>query len=267
MSGGPILELEHVSFAYPGRPVLSDVSLQVEAGARLALLGPNGSGKSTLVRLLARILRPVGGRVLLEGRDLGAFSAREIASRIAVVPQETALDFPFSVTEVVLMGRSPHLGGLGFEGDRDLEVAARVMEQAGVADVKDRLFHELSGGEKQRVVIARALAQEPRILLLDEPATFLDLKHVGEIFDLLHELSRSQGITLLLVLHDLNLAALYCDRIAFLRGGCILAAGATDETLNYENIRETYDTDVYVTVNDLSGRLNVLPLARRKGEA
>jgi iron complex transport system ATP-binding protein len=267
MSGGPVLAIEKVSFAYARRPpVLSDVSLEVPAGARLALLGPNGAGKSTLVRLLARILRPSSGRVLLDGRDLGSFTARELARRIAVVPQETALDFPFSVTEVVLMGRSPHLGGLGFEGERDLEVAARVMAQAGVTELGDRLFHELSGGEKQRVVIARALAQEPRILLLDEPATFLDLKHVTEIFDLLLELSTSERITLVIVLHDLNLAALYCDRVAFLRGGRILAAGPTDQTLDYMNIKETYETDVYVTVNDLSGRLNVLPLARGKVE-
>lgn len=267
MTSRPHLEIDGVSFSYPGRRVLDGVSLRIPQGQRFALLGPNGSGKSTLVRLLSRGLRPSAGRILLDGRDLGDFSARDLARRIAVVPQETALDFPFSVTEVVLMGRSPHIGGLGFESDRDLEAAERAMRQAGVIDLAGRIFHELSGGEKQRVVIARALAQEPQILLLDEPATFLDIKHVVEIFDILLDLSVSRGITLVVVLHDLNLAALYCDRVAFLKEGRVLAVGTTEEVFTYSNIRETYGTDVYITVNDLTGSLNVLPLRRGQPRA
>jgi iron complex transport system ATP-binding protein len=176
------------------------------------------------------------------------------------VPQETALDFPFSVLEVVLMGRAPHLGGFGFEGDRDLEAAERAMTRTGVAGLAARYFHELSGGEKQRVVIARALAQEAEILLLDEPTTFLDIRHVVEIFDLLTELSRDHGITLVVVLHDLNLAALYLTRLAFVKAGRLHACGAPEDVLTYQTIREVYETDVYVHRNDLTGKLNVLPL-------
>jgi iron complex transport system ATP-binding protein len=255
-----IVRVESVSFGYRDRAVLRDVSLEVARGERFGVLGPTGSGKSTLVRLLSRVLRPSGGRISLGGRELSRYSARELARRVAVVPQETALDFPFSVLEVVLMGRAPHLGGFGFEGDRDLEAAERAMAQAGVGDLSGRFFHELSGGEKQRVVIARALAQEPEVLLLDEPTTFLDIRHVVEIFDLLTRLSAERGLTLVIVLHDLNLAALYLSRLAFLKAGRVVACGAPDTVLDYRTIREVYETDVYVHRNDLTGKLNVLPL-------
>ena len=254
------LHVERVSFAYRERPVLHDVSLEVAPGERFGLLGPTGSGKSTLVRLLSGVLRPASGRVSLGERDLATVSARDLARRVAVVPQETALDFPFSVLEVVLMGRAPHLGGFGFEGDRDLEAAELAMARTGVSDLSGRFFHELSGGEKQRVVIARALAQEPELLLLDEPTTFLDIRHVVEIFELLCGLSTEQGITLVVVLHDLNLAALYLNRLAFLKAGRVLASGDTEQVLDYRTIREVYETDVYVHRNELTGTLNVLPL-------
>lgn len=267
MSEAAIVRLEEATFSYPGREVLKGISLEVGRGERFGLLGPTGSGKSTFVRLLSRVLKPKQGRILLGGRDLAGYSARDLARRVAVVPQETALDFPFSVLEVVLMGRAPHLGGFGFEGDRDIEAAERAMARTGVADLAGRFFHELSGGEKQRVVIARALAQEPEVLLLDEPTTFLDIKHVVDIFELLSTLSSAEGITLILILHDLNLAALYLTRLALLKGGRLLACGDPEEVLTYRNIRETYDTDVYIQRNDLTGRLNVLPLGQVRSGA
>ena len=265
MTAEPVVRLEEVSFAYRDRSVLERVSLDVGRGERFGLLGPTGSGKSTLVRLLSRVLAPGSGRIVFAGRPLAGYSARELAQRIAVVPQETALDFPFSVLEVVLMGRAPHLGGFGFEGDRDLAAAERAMASTGIADLAGRFFHELSGGEKQRVVIARALAQEPELLLLDEPTTFLDIRHVVEIFELLSALSVERGITLIVVLHDLNLAALYLQRMAFLKHGRLHACGAPETVLTYRTIREVYETDVYVHRNDLTGKLNVLPLGTLKG--
>jgi len=252
--------VEGLSFAYRERQVLSDVSLDVTPGERFGLLGPTGSGKSTLIRLLSGVRRPSQGRIILGGRDLASYSPRERARKIAVVPQETALDFPFSVLEVVLMGRAPHLGGFGFEGDVDVAAAERAMARTGVLELSRRFFHELSGGEKQRVVIARALAQEAEVLLLDEPTTFLDIRHVVEIFELLTVLSKDQGITLVVVLHDLNLAALYLERLAFLKRGRLHACGAPEEVLSYQTIRDVYETDVYVHKNDLTGKLNVLPL-------
>jgi len=255
-----ILRIEDLAFSYRERQVLDGISLDVARGERFGVLGPTGSGKSTLVRILSRVLRPTSGRVTLQGRDLQSYSARDLARRVAVVPQETALDFPFTVLEVVLMGRSPHLGGFGFEGDRDVEAAERALARTGVGDLAGRFFHELSGGEKQRVVIARALAQEPQLLLLDEPTTFLDIRHVVEIFELLTTLSAECAITLVIVLHDLNLAALYLTRLAFLKKGRVVASGAPDDVLDYRTIREVYETDVYVHRNDLTGKLNVLPL-------
>jgi iron complex transport system ATP-binding protein len=255
-----MLSLERVGFAYRERPVIREVSLEIFRGERFGLLGPTGSGKSTLIRLLSRVLRPTQGRIVLDGGDLSECSAPALARRVAVVPQETALDFPFSVLEVVLMGRAPHLGGFGLEGDRDLQAAERAMAQTGIADLAGRFFHELSGGEKQRVVIARALAQEPEVLLLDEPTTFLDIRHVVDIFELLTRLSAKRSLTLVIVLHDLNLAALYLTRLAFLKAGRVVACGAPDAVLDYRTIREVYETDVYVHRNDLTGKLNVLPL-------
>jgi iron complex transport system ATP-binding protein len=263
---GVELRAENLRFSYGGQRVIDGVTLTVAPGDRLALVGPNGSGKSTLIRLLSGVLRPEEGRVLLEGRDLRSYRPRELARRIAVVPQETSLDFPFSVLEVTLMGRSPHLVGLGFEGDRDVAIAERCLELVGARSLGSRRFQELSGGEKQRVVIARALAQEPAVLLLDEPATFLDVKHVVDIFEVLVERSVSERISLVVVLHDLNLAALYCPRIALLKNGRLLAEGPTGEVLTYANVRATFETDVYVSRNDLTGTLNVLPLARRRFE-
>ena len=261
---GTMLRVDDVSFSYRDRRVLDGVSLDVGAGERFGLLGPTGSGKSTLIRLLSGIIRPSSGHLLLGGRPIRTYTPRELALRVAVVPQETSLDFPFSVLEVVLMGRTPHLGGFGFEGDRDLEAAERAMSRAGVADLAERFFHELSGGEKQRVVIARALAQEPEVLLLDEPTTFLDIRHVVEIFELLSTLSAEQGLTLFVVLHDLNLAALYLSRLALLKAGRVVAVGEPDNVLDYRTIRDVYETDVYVHRNDLTGKLNVLPLGSVK---
>jgi len=261
-----MLRLDAVSFAYRERAVLREMSLEIFRGERFGVLGPTGSGKSTLLRLLSRVLRPTHGRVSLAGHELSEYAAAALARRVAVVPQETALDFPFSVLEVVLMGRAPHIGGFGFEGDRDLEAAERAMAQTGVADLAGRFFHELSGGEKQRVVIARALAQEPEILLLDEPTTFLDIRHVVEIFELLTRLSKEHALTLVIVLHDLNLAALYLTRLAFLKAGRVIATGAPDAVIDYRTIREVYETDVYVHRNDLTGKLNVLPLGSLEKE-
>jgi iron complex transport system ATP-binding protein len=254
------IAIDGVSFAYGERRVLERVSLDVAPGERFGLLGPTGSGKSTLIRLMSGVLRPTAGRIVVDGRDLASYGPSERARKIAVVPQETALDFPFSVLEVVLMGRAPHLGGFGFEGDRDIAAAERAMQRTGVDDLSRRFFHELSGGEKQRVVIARALAQEAEVLLLDEPTTFLDIRHVVEIFELLAALADDHGITLVVVIHDLNLAALYLQRMAFLKAGRLHACGPPEEVLSYQTIRDVYETDVYVHTNDLTGKLNVLPL-------
>lgn len=261
-----MINLERVSFAYGSVQVVRNVSLSVARGELFGILGPNGSGKSTLIKLISRVLIPGAGRIVLDGRELGRYRREEIARRIAVVPQETGIEMPFSVLEVVLMGRSPHLGGFIFESQHDLAVARRAMEQTGIQNLAARAFHELSGGEKQRVVLARALAQEPEILLLDEPTAFLDIKHQVGVYDLIKELNRTTGLTVVSILHDLNLAALYCDRLALLWEGSLACLGTPVEVLTYANIKEVYGTEVYIGLNDITGKVHIFPLDRESRE-
>jgi iron complex transport system ATP-binding protein len=255
------IEAQGLRFSYGRAAVVDDVSLSLAPGEMLGVIGPNGSGKSTLMRLLSGVLRPAAGEIRVHGRPIGSYARRDLARAIAVVPQDTAIEFPFSVTEVVLMGRSPHLGGFAFEGDRDVELARRALQRTGVLELAARSIHELSGGERQRVILARALAQEADILLLDEPAAFLDIRHEVEIYDLLQALQR-EGKSVLTVLHDLNLAALYCDRVALLKAGRLVRLGAPAEVITYTALTEVYETEVYVDVNDVTGAVNVLPLSR-----
>jgi iron complex transport system ATP-binding protein len=254
------LHCEQVSFAYGAVEVLSAISCEVSAGEILGLLGPNGSGKSTLVRLMSGVRVPGAGNVTYDGRDLQTYSREELARAIAVVPQETAIELPFSVLEVVLMGRSPYLGKFGFESAHDLSVARRAMEHTGVAALATREVHALSGGERQRVILARALAQEPRVLLLDEPTAFLDIKHQVAVYDLMKQLSHEQGLAVVAILHDLNLAALYCDRLALLKAGHVFCQGTPEQVLTYANIKAVYETEVYIDLNDLTGKVQILPL-------
>jgi iron complex transport system ATP-binding protein len=262
MSGdrAAVLCCEQVSFAYGAVEVLSAISCEVSAGEILGLLGPNGSGKSTLVRLMSGVRAPRTGRVTYDGRDLQTYARDELARAIAVVPQETTIELPFSVLEVVLMGRSPYLGKFGFESAHDLAVAQRAMEHTGVAALATREVHALSGGERQRVILARALAQEPRVLLLDEPTAFLDIKHQVAVYDLIKQLSHEQGLAVVAILHDLNLAALYCDRLALLKAGRVFCQGVPDQVLTYANIKAVYETEVYIDLNTLTGKVQILPL-------
>ena len=174
--------------------------------------------------------------------------------------QDAPDGFDFTALEIVLMGRSPHLGRFGFERPLDLTIAYRAMEQTGVYQLAAREIHELSGGERQRVILARALAQDPRVLLLDEPTAFLDIKHQVEVYDLVKNLSRQGGLTVVASLHDLNLAALYCDRLALLKAGRLFCLGTPEQVLTYANIKTVYETEVYIGLNDITGKVHILPL-------
>ncbi len=259
------VELRAATFGYAGEAVLHEVSFAVDRGEFVGIIGPNGSGKSTLLRLMSGYLRPWQGQVLVEGRPVERYGRRELGRRIGVVPQETAVTFPFSVTEMVLFGRTPHVGGFGFEGEADLVAARRAMERTDTAHLARRAVTELSGGERQRVILARALAQEPAILLLDEPAAFLDIRHEVEMYDLLRDLQRG-GMTVVSVLHDLNIAALYCDRLLLLHEGRVARAGTAADVITYQTLTEVYGTEVYVAMNDITGCVNVLPLSREHRE-
>jgi iron complex transport system ATP-binding protein len=255
-----VLKAEGVAFRYGDEWVLDGISLEVSRREILGILGPNASGKTTLLRLLSGVMEPQRGRVLLEGREIRGLGRREVARRMAVVPQETPMIYPFTALEVVLMGRHPHLPPLGFEGPRDLEVARRSLERTGCAAQAGRNVNELSGGERQRVLIARALAQEPRLLLLDEPTVYLDLRHQLDFLDLLLGLHRQEGMTVVWVSHDLNLASLACERLVLLKGGRIHAMGNPQEVLTAGKIQEVYGRRVLVDQNPQSGTPRITPL-------
>jgi iron complex transport system ATP-binding protein len=258
------LSAEQVSFRYaPGSPlVVDEVSVRLTDGALTGILGPNGSGKTTLLRLLSGTRRPATGRVMLDERALASMSRREIAQHIAVVPQETELAFEYSAIEIVLMGRHPHLGLFTVEGPADIEIAQRAMQSTGTAHLAERPFHQLSGGEKQRVVIAAALAQSPRLLLLDEPTASLDLGFQLEVATLLKRLNRDAGVTMAISTHDLNLAAAVCRELIMMRAGRVVASGPINQVLTPENVRRLYDVEADVHVHAGTGHMTVVPVRR-----
>ena len=261
----PFLEVQNLSFAYGrgarARLVLSQVSLAIARGSMVGLLGPNGSGKTTLLRLMSGVLTPGTGAVRLEGRAVGRIARRDLARHVAVVPQETRATFDFTVLEMVLMGRYPHLGPFELEGPADVDIAREALRATGTSELEDRLFATLSGGEKQRVVIAAALAQASDMMLLDEPTTALDLRFQFEVLSVLRALNVERGTTIVVSTHDLNLAAALCERVVLLKDGQVLAQGATTETLTSSNIRALYNVDADVQFHPRAGHLTVVPLA------
>ena len=259
-----MLSADHLSFRYAADSplVVDDVSLRLADGALVGILGPNGSGKTTLLRLLSGTRKPSSGRVMLGDQPLDRLSRREVARRIAVVPQETELAFEYSAIEIVLMGRHPHLGVFTVEGPNDLRIAHEALVATGTAHLADRPFHELSGGEKQRVVIAAALAQSAGLLLLDEPTASLDLGYQLEVSSLLQRLNQQQGVTMAISTHDLNLAASICRELILMRDGRVLATGPTNEVLTPENVQRLYDVEADVHIHGDTGHMTVVPVRR-----
>jgi iron complex transport system ATP-binding protein len=254
-----LLEAQKVSFAYNGRPVLRDVDLRVCPGQIVGIIGPNGAGKSTLIKILSRLLRPDEGRISLGDQDLSRWSHTQLARHLAVVPQAATLPETFTAWEVVLMGRTPYLGLLGNETATDMAIAQRAMEETNTWHLASRLIGQLSGGERQRVVVARALAQEPRVLLLDEPTLHLDINHQLEILSLVRHLVDEQGLAVLAIFHDLNLAAHFCHELVLLCQGRVFARGRPEEVITAANIAAVYAADVAILPHPHNGRPTVLP--------
>ncbi len=256
---GLSLKLSGVEFSYDGIPVLENVELKVEEGDFWGLIGPNGSGKSTLLRIISRVLRPYNGAIYIDGKSLDNLSQKAIAQNIACVPQETQTSFAFSVSDIVLMGRFPHLRRFQAEDAEDFKIARESMRRTQTLHLAERPITELSGGEKQRVIIAQALAQEPRLLLLDEPTAHLDINHQLHILDLLNNLNQD-GLTLITVLHDLNLAARYCKHLILLNNGRIEVIGEVKEVFDPDIIRRVFKTDIVVNQSPVTKTLYLTPI-------
>lgn len=255
----PALDIRVLSVAYGSRPALRDVSLALHPGELLGLVGPNGSGKTTLIRAATGAVAVQAGEVLLDGRAVASLDARRIALRAAVVPQNAALPDPFTALEVVLMGRTPHLRLLQSEGAADLDAARRAMLATDTWDLAERRLGEISGGERQRLLIARALAQETPVLFLDEPTAHLDVGHQAAVLALVLALVRNEGKAVLAAVHDLTLAAQFCDRLVMLHAGRVVAEGDPWDVLAPDRLRAVYGARVRVFPHPLNGRPVVVP--------
>ncbi len=250
-----IISLKDVSFGYGAEKALSDLSLEIPAGQITAILGPNGSGKTTLLHLMLGLLIPQTGQVWLDGQPQAHYTRRAMCQFIGLVPQLEYLPFNFSVLEYVLLGRTPHLGMLELPGERDYQTALSMLDMLGLTHLQARLVTELSGGERQMVILARSLSQQTRILLLDEPTSHLDLSNKGRILQVLHDLAE-QGITVVFTTHDPEAVALIAHQLILMRGGQVQASGTVAQTLTTENLTATYGVPVQVI--SVAGRAVVL---------
>ena len=256
------IKINNLDFSYFENKILKNICLEITQGSFVSIIGPNGSGKSTLLKNMARNLIPEEGEIWLENLNLLTMSPKDIAKKMAVVPQTIAIDFPFSVLEAVLMGRTPFLKRFQNEGEKDYRIAQWAMELTNTWHLKDRSVTEVSGGELQRIVVARALTQEPQIILLDEPTAHLDIQHQMELLELLQSLNKTTGLTVVAVLHDLNLASQFSQEMILVHQGSILAKGPVDDVLTKDNIRKVYGMEILLLDNPLTGRHNIIPLAR-----
>jgi len=258
------LSIDGVECRYGSVKILENVSLSVQEGDFVGILGPNGSGKTTLLRSVSRTLKPFRGTILLDKTDVYSMKSVELAKHMAIVPQESNIGFSFSALDIVLMGRNPHMKRFQMESEKDMSIVKKAMIRTNTWHLADRPINELSGGEKQRVVIARALAQEPQVLLLDEPLTHLDMVNQLEIMDLVKELCVKEHLIVLAVIHDLNLAARYCNSALLLKDRRVFAAGTLDEVLTSENIKSVFQVDAIVKKSLVTNSLYIIPLSPQK---
>jgi iron complex transport system ATP-binding protein len=257
-----MLQIQSLGIHYGSRQILYDLDLTVVPGEILAVVGPNGAGKSTLIRAASGVLRPSSGRVMVNGQDLAKLSDIQRARQLAVVPQNNQLPGTFSVYQTVLLGRTPYLNWLGHTGPTDHAITQLALEQTQMRAFANRLVGDLSGGEKQRVLLARALAQDAPLLLLDEPTTYLDLQHQSSLLNLTRKLCQEKNLAVLIVLHDLNLASMYADRVALLVDGKLQAIGNPEQVLTSETLSAVYHVPVHVIPHPDYGTPLVLPDGR-----
>ena len=259
------VQLEHISFSYSDGLVLQDNNLSIEQGELVGLIGPNGSGKTTLLKLISGVLRPCQGEIWLNGLNLRHLKRKAVAQKVAMVPQQFHMPFAFRVEEVVVLGRTPFLKMLSDGGRRERDIVSQAIEAIGVKPLAQRFFNELSGGERQKVILAMAIAQQPQLLLLDEPTAHLDISHQVEILQLMRNLNKERGITIIAAMHDLNLASLYFHRLVLLKEGSIFADGTPNEVLTPQIIQEVFSASVQVGQHPLANVPYVVILP--KGDA
>ncbi len=258
-----MITIQNLSFSYDGGPeVLKGLNFSIDPGEIFGIIGPNGSGKSTLIKLITGTLPIIRGDVLVSEKSVRKMKRKALAQTFAVVPQAFETTFPFTVTEMVLMGRLAHREGTFFESRADIEIANQAMMLTDTVDFRERYIQELSAGERQRVIIARAIAQKPQVLCLDEPTSSLDIKYQTGTYDLVKRLRREQGMTVVTVLHDLNLASMYCDKLLLLKKGEAFAIGSPKDVITVENISRVYETEVRVFPSQASGAPFLVPVSK-----
>ena len=253
-----ILKVKEISFSYSEEPVLHSISTNIQPGEFICVIGPNGSGKSTLLKVLAGLLKPNSGQLYFKDKNYLGYKRKQLAQSITWIPQEHSMVFPFKVSEVVLMGRHPYLSAFTFEGEDDIAIARNAMEQTQTFQFAQRNFNEISGGEKQRVVIAGAIAQEPELMILDEPTSALDIKYQIQILSILKQLNESKKTTIILAMHDLHLASKFCNRLILLKEGKVFKDGKSKEVLQKEHIEKVYGVKVHL-IQDQNGSIIILP--------
>lgn len=248
------IKIRNLEWKFGDRRILSDITLNINKGSFYSIIGPNGSGKTTLLRNISKSLEPKHGSVFIDDIDVTRLNSKNIAKRLSVVPQNTNIEFAFTVTDIVLMGRSPYMRRFESESNQDLEIAEMAMRATNTWHLRDKRINEISGGERQRVIVARALAQDTDIMLLDEPVSQLDIHHQIELMETIHELIKTRGMTAISVMHDLNLAAQYSDYIILMNEGKVVCQGTPQEVITKENIREVYKLEGYIVKNPITGK-------------
>lgn len=251
------IKTDSLTLYYGKHPALREISLDIRERGFYGLLGPNGSGKTTLINVICGLLKPSSGHVIWNGRELSSYSRRQIARSFAVVPQDYSINFPFTVLEVVMMGRKPHLGRLVRLTDEDLEIVYRCMDNCGVLEYAEKAITSLSGGERQRVILARALAQTPQVLFLDEATSNLDICHKIELLKLIKRLNTEQGVMVVAALHDLNLAGMFCEHLVYMDKGRIVCEGPTALVFNKEVIHEVFKVHVEIIKHASAGNYHL----------
>lgn len=256
------ISINNLSWRFGEVDILKDITVKMEKSKFTCIIGPNGSGKSTFLKSLLKILEPEKNKIFILDKDISRYRYKDLAKRIASVPQNTVVDFNFSVMDIVLMGRSPHLNRFQVEGEIDFKIAQKSMEMTDTWHLKDRDINTLSGGERQRVIIARALSQQSEILVLDEPISNLDIQHQINLLNILKELSIKEDITVVAVLHDLNFAIEYSDYLILMDEGRIVDQGSPEEVITHDNVKDVYDIDIHIMKNPVTKRPHIIPITK-----